>query len=351
MRQGGVEMVNQEILSIIHLCHDLDNSAHFIYSQFAEREEFPEKTRLFWRNVTNDEKMHVRFWEQVEALAEKGDLPQLFSDPEETLRDLGDVANKGAQLEERACNIESIREALLIAYAMEIHLLHPAFETFFHFFNKSMGVDSPAQGYDKHLQKFLSVAGECSFAPLELKLFEDIFNRILKVNRELVVTSNTDMLTGTYNRRGFFSLIHVLGESARRRKEDVGILLMDIDHFKRINDTHGHQAGDVVLSGVAKCIQETVRASDVVGRYGGEEFIVFLPDVQPDTLEVVGEKIRASIIQDSQEILPITISIGGAKLRPMEGMKEELEKTIAKADKLLYRAKESGRNRVIVQND
>ena len=124
--------------------------------------------------------------------------------------------------------------------------------------------------------------------------------------------------------------------------------MADIDHFKKINDRHGHQAGDRVLAEVAQCLRKSVRDVDIGGRYGGEEFVVLLPETLPPQALLVAERVRHAVsdlkITSESERIPVTISLGLAG----DQSPESLSALIKTADAALYRAKESGRNRVVV---
>lgn len=162
----------------------------------------------------------------------------------------------------------------------------------------------------------------------------------------------TDGLTGVHNRRYFESRCLEEVQAARRSGLPLVCLLLDVDHFKRINDTHGHPAGDAVLRYVARLIRAQLRGSDVVARYGGEEFVLLLPGTPlPAALETA-ERIRRVIAAQSMplqlaEPLRITVSIGAAVLGAGEGeAATQAAALVQRADQALYAAKQGGRNRV-----
>jgi diguanylate cyclase (GGDEF)-like protein len=168
--------------------------------------------------------------------------------------------------------------------------------------------------------------------------------------------SVTDELTGLLNRRGFFQLAEREFERALRFSRPLSALMLDIDHFKTVNDTHGHAGGDQVLSALADCFRQNTRAVDITGRYGGEEFALLLPEIlQPEAIQIA-ERLRQSIADlsippgsvngDSPPVdISITMSIGVASLS-QDG--QSLTDLLDRADQALYRAKDSGRNCVIV---
>ncbi|MDJ0917734.1 MAG: sensor domain-containing diguanylate cyclase [Woeseiaceae bacterium] len=178
------------------------------------------------------------------------------------------------------------------------------------------------------------------------------------VNRARLLRSGfTDALTGWHNRR--YLQVRLKEELARARRDRTGLvcLMLDLDHFKRVNDTWGHLAGDAVLQEVAHRIDAQVRASDVAARYGGEEFIVLMPEADVQAGLKLAERIRSAVSSEpvalgNGETVTITVSVGIASV-DVEPGQDELksigESLIARADVALYSAKSSGRDRVIVE--
>ncbi|MCA9242697.1 MAG: diguanylate cyclase [Phycisphaerales bacterium] len=163
--------------------------------------------------------------------------------------------------------------------------------------------------------------------------------------------ANTDALTGLSNRRHFFERADEQWSLARRHDHPFSCVMFDIDHFKRVNDTYGHAAGDHVLREVAALIRAEVPKSDVFGRIGGEEFCVMMFAAQADGAAQTAERLRsmvesAHLAFEGREI-PVTLSLGVAERSERH---DSVEALIADADQLLYRAKESGRNQVWVSS-
>jgi diguanylate cyclase (GGDEF)-like protein/PAS domain S-box-containing protein len=167
--------------------------------------------------------------------------------------------------------------------------------------------------------------------------------------RELHRVAMTDTLTGVGSRKHLNGRLNAVIAECEHNATLAGILFMDVDHFKQVNDTYGHNNGDSVLRMVAHTIRYALRATDTVGRWGGEEFVAILHDVQNSrALETAAEKIRTlvgfSSLDIDGEILNVTVSIGGTMLQP--GDTPEL--LIQRADALMYQSKQSGRNRVTI---
>tara|TARA_R110000868_G_scaffold25293_4_gene98657 strand:+ start:176 stop:1651 length:1476 start_codon:yes stop_codon:yes gene_type:complete len=167
-----------------------------------------------------------------------------------------------------------------------------------------------------------------------------------RYQRRISALATTDLLTELPNRRGFDLLANQAVQEARRAPSPLCALMLDLDNFKQLNDSQGHMAGDEMLRGFASDLRNTVRQSDIICRWGGEEFILLLKDTTPEQARELGEKIRQQTEQNSIHFngvqLQITTSIGLAQLQA----DESLEQLIARADRALYRAKQSGRNRL-----
>lgn len=169
--------------------------------------------------------------------------------------------------------------------------------------------------------------------------------------QELRDMAATDYLTGAFNRRSFEEISRREFMRARRNKTSMTILMMDIDHFKKFNDTHGHLAGDSALCGTVETCRANLRAVDVLARWGGEEFVVLLPDTNSEGGLLVAEKLRLAIANQQVPVpsghTRITISIGGAVWKKDD---EDLDPLLLRADHALYTAKQSGRNCVVMES-
>ena len=168
---------------------------------------------------------------------------------------------------------------------------------------------------------------------------------------ELENASRTDVLTGLYNRRYFDELLELEWGLAGRSKTPLTLMIADIDHFKKINDTYGHQAGDQYLKLISRSLRSVFqRKTDLVARYGGEEFVVLLPGKDADQALPLAESFKKvisnTILTYKEETIQTTISLGLASCVP--GSDESPDRLITRADNALYAAKDAGRNRVVV---
>jgi diguanylate cyclase (GGDEF)-like protein len=184
--------------------------------------------------------------------------------------------------------------------------------------------------------------------------------RVAKIDKLVAENyARTDMLTQINNRRGFQDVAATLFKSIARNRRNAAIVLIDIDSFKLFNDQYGHDTGDIVLQKVAKCIENTARKSDVTARWGGEEFIILLPETSQDKASQQAERVRSSIenlnITIKGTSLSITVSLGvaGSENNLFNGdefLISDLEPLIKAADDALYQAKQSGKNKIVIND-
>ncbi len=176
----------------------------------------------------------------------------------------------------------------------------------------------------------------------------------IQAHLQLRFQATHDALTGVWNRSEILETLRRELERAARSKSATGLLMLDIDHFKKINDTHGHLTGDVVLKEVTQRIIHAVRGYDSVGRYGGEEFVIVLPGCTREQIEHGAERIRSAVddspIAANESTVSVTVSIGAAVTTvEQHGLISDTE-MLAAADSALYRAKKIGRNRTVLSD-
>ena len=173
----------------------------------------------------------------------------------------------------------------------------------------------------------------------------DTQKELLENNNELTRLASTDTLTGLYNRAYMNDVLKREHSRYRRYRQHFGIILIDIDHFKQVNDSHGHDVGDLILTQMANQLKTAVRNSDFVGRWGGEEFLICSTTIEAGDIEAIAENIRIAISETKFDIINyLTISLGCAIIQPQE----EIGSLIKRADVALYQAKNAGRNQTRV---
>lgn len=180
-----------------------------------------------------------------------------------------------------------------------------------------------------------------------ITLYTDITER-KAFEKRLIDMATRDELTGLVNRREFFTLAHHEEERAKREGHVVSVMMVDADYFKKVNDTYGHATGDDVLRDLADNCRKIFRKTDIVGRYGGEEFSVVLPGAQEEMAKIIAERLRSSIessvVKSDKGDVNYTVSIG---ISCATGKDVRIEELLDRADRALYTAKAQGRNRAV----
>lgn len=203
--------------------------------------------------------------------------------------------------------------------------------------------DKTAYWVDVNVMPLFDADGKIThYAAIQRDVSEDV-----KREQELLSLATTDDLTGASNRRHFMERAELEVHRLRRHKVPFSVALLDLDHFKQVNDTHGHQAGDDVLKEAVKRWQKGRRPFDTLGRIGGEEFALLLPGADADAAMTVAERLRSVIaeqpIESTDGPIKVTVSIGIAEADDADGT---IEGTLGRADVALYHSKNAGRNRV-----
>ncbi len=198
---------------------------------------------------------------------------------------------------------------------------------------------------ESHISPFRDENGQLLGA---IEIFRDISSHVAleDAHRQLLHISRRDQLTGLYNRSAIHELLKAEIERGRRYQQPLSVVMVDIDHFKRINDLYGHEAGDKVLAKFGAIFKHNLRKPDVVGRWGGEEFLVVAPGSDGVAAGHMGERIRQFIREIPEPDVPerITASFGVSEFEPGQ----TLDQLLYVADMALYQAKRTGRDRVVV---
>lgn len=205
------------------------------------------------------------------------------------------------------------------------------------------------QGATDYLTKPFDVGELVARVKVQLKI-KSLQDELKKANELLKRLTNIDHLTNLFNRRYLAEILDGEFFRARRNKEELSLIIFDIDYFKKVNDTFGHQNGDIVLAAVAGLAQRHLRAYDSAARYGGEEFVLVIPGTGMAGAVMAAERLRQAVLEFSfpapMEDLTVTISLGVATY-PAPNV-DSVDSLFRRADEALYRAKQNGRNRVEV---
>jgi diguanylate cyclase (GGDEF)-like protein len=212
-------------------------------------------------------------------------------------------------------------------------------------------MDHFCYGADYKQRFLLSLAGVVMISAISEYSRQKTHRRLVALAEKLETLSHHDELTGLANRRGGLNQLAAVREISLRSGSPFSLVVVDIDHFKQINDRYGHEAGDIMLRHCAKAMGEALRKQDLLVRWGGEEFLCLLPNTGIDGAAVVAEKMRRRLEGSEQitgaHVLKVTGSFGVAQFH----RGESIDATLARADEALYRSKEEGRNRISVADN
>lgn len=210
-------------------------------------------------------------------------------------------------------------------------------------------VESAGNETQKLVAEYKSIAEKIRERDIALRL-KQYHEKVLKSRKKLTQQANRDRLTDLYNRRYFDKIFEQQFKNAHQNRYPLTIFFIDIDHFKKINDTYGHDKGDEVLRGVAHIIRALCRKDDIIARYGGEEFVILFPKMDKESAKQIAESMRKIVEEKSEEVLglKVTVSIGITTDFMKFSNPQDLIKS---ADNALYKAKSSGRNCVVLANE
>jgi diguanylate cyclase (GGDEF)-like protein len=335
--------------SILEICIEINCLARKVYHRFSETSR-EETWKDRWRALERDEDAHVGFWNILLENERAGIIPDMFDDPPAVRRVLQETLDKLNAGMTALNEVKDLQEMLTFASRIEVSFLDQTLLQLLKFIKTVADGIRPFEEYHAHLERFLGMVREFGESD-ELQLVGESIGRLWTDNVRLMDSAFVDPLTGLFNRRGFFQSIVPLANLAKRKGSIVAVALVDVDRFKEINDLQGHQAGDGVLRRVALAVKESIRTSDVPARFGGDEFIVFLPEVDPSYLAAIGQKLMKRVRSMKEIKGQVTVSVGfsHAVMGKKEDTEKQLNTLLKEADDNLYRAKETGRDRVVVE--
>jgi diguanylate cyclase (GGDEF)-like protein len=328
---------------ILERCIELDTAAQKTYAKLATICSDPELARTFQR-MSTEEKGHVRWWTELRDAYAEGRLPTL---PGETdlLDAINQTANEVKILLETDLTTLSTDNMLEMAIRMEFFMLDPAFGELIEMLDPGP-TSHHRDSYSNHVMRLVHEIEKRHSDRSLASFLARVLTRTYRDQERLSALATRDPLTGLYNRRGFYSSLTQWCSLSQRYGHSLGVLVVDVDHFKDVNDTYGHPTGDDVLCAIANALQEAVRAADVVARYGGDEFAVLAPNTSAKALQTLADRVlshvhRLRYAENGREI-DLTVSVGGAFVA--DGQAATPEALLSGADESLYEAKREGRD-------
>jgi len=327
----------------------MDLLAQRAYGVMAAHCENEALSRTF-EKMAVEEGSHVGWWNDLLGAWERGLLPDLVNDTDVLIERL-----TGLRLElEEAIPSElqgrSDDEMLATAARIEFFMIDPIFGELIDL-TEPARADRRHEAYSAHLQRLIE-AIEHHYEKGSLATFlAGILARTWRDNLALSVYATRDPLTGIHNRRALDTHLRQWSAWSARYGRPIGVALVDIDFFKGVNDSHGHTFGDRALCEIAKALKTATRSSDLVVRYGGDEFAIISPETDPDEFARLLERMVATVrdidLRDAEgHRVPLSVSAGGAvAVDPPASHPRSPDRLLAAADQSLYTAKRSGRDR------
>lgn len=333
--------------TILELCVEMDTLAHATYTAMAEDCSSPDLAEIF-RRMGLEEKHHVDWWRDLIEAWDRGLVADVVNDTDGLEQHMRQILSEMQATAPTEIKDLPDDEKLDIAARMEFFMLDPIFGELLDL-TEPGGARVHREAYARHLERIVS-AIEMYYTRSDLARFlARVLRRAWRDNLALATFATRDPLTALFNRRGLRGHLAQWRSWATRYDRPLGVLLIDVDDFKSVNDTHGHAVGDIALKAIADALAHTVRGSDLVARYGGDEFAVIAPETDTDELAMLANRLLQAVRDtdlhdwDGGQI-ELSISAGGAVMTPDSAL--DIDAMLALADQGLYAAKQAGRNRV-----
>lgn len=331
------------VREVIDLCAALEEKAAGVYQTLHDLAT-DERMRSLWYTMAADEHEHRRYWLRLKDVCAAGAVPEVFDDPgryADELRALSDRFDYIAEMVKRDFNPPAVFIHIL---RMEFLLFHPSFMTLFHYLPESPLEVSPSRTYERHLGRFLNILMDYQQLTPELELLGEAIGQLWRKSEEGITRAVLDSLTGAYTRRGLYIAMKPLIYLARREHQRAGVMILEVSNLKRINTEHGHKVGDEALVAVARAINARLRSSDVIGRFGGDDFLALITRFEEQHFERIGRDLIEQVGSICVDQARPALTVGGASAAIGEDAQGQLESLIRGADNALAAAKAAGRD-------
>ncbi|MCL2504344.1 MAG: diguanylate cyclase [Coriobacteriia bacterium] len=321
---------------VLSLCAELDRTTYATYKALARAFSSDPELSEYFHQLAADERKHVHWWSELLA-AWKADLLPKLKNADQALERLKEIK---ATLSPALCEDYShlsVDDALDLAAQFEFFMLDPLFGELMDFIQPGDEI-SLTHSYPNHILRLIELIEKRYSRPGMARFLAGVLERTLESQQQLSALALRDELTSLYNRRGILSHLDQWLSWSVRYNRPLGVILLDVDNLKVVNDTHGHEAGDYVLKNVAEVLTETIRATDMVGRFGGDEFVVLAPETESEALDSLAERLITAVadrpVITASDAIGISISAGGASLPSSSAA--SAEKLLAEADSAMY---------------
>ncbi|MCX7958263.1 MAG: diguanylate cyclase [Deltaproteobacteria bacterium] len=336
--------MDEVLLKITNECLGLENIAYETYKYISENSK--DRTLAeFFRNMALEEKEHIEFWKNVYSLVESGAIENIIDNEYELLEDVKKTIDVANGLRTELSNANDNRKIFLLAFYLETYIMRPSFGIIFQFVKNISSIKNPIDTYQIHLEKFINQFKNQNIDDIEVTSIANIIFQLYRENVELSRISYVDTLSGLLNRRGLFSSLYTVAHILSRNGRSAAMIMIDIDNFKKTNDEYGHQMGDQIISSVGTIIKSCIRNSDIAGRFGGEEFLILLPDIRQDMIVNLADSIRIKVKTEFLRRFPVTVSAGCSYAERISNPLGDINALIKKADENLYKSKRDGKDR------
>jgi len=308
----------------------------------------------FWKKMVDDGTSQLEYWEKLKVLAKNRELPNAFDNPAIVETELTGRYENIRSLKDRWKADQSVTNAFVIAYRLESYKLHPAIRTLFQYYRPMTDGTVPKESEvqeveidETNINTFVEALHKYGEVTPELELIGETLQRLWDQNKKLSRYSMLDDLTGLLNRRGFLLMARQIASLSKRSKMPMVAIALEIDNFKEINEIHGMQKGDDVIKGVGKRLQFLLRGSDLLGRFGSDEFMALLPETDMGGGIAVAEKIKETFKEFQPASIPVTVSIGVAEALIKINIDQELRELLRFVESNLIIAKRNGENQIV----
>lgn len=334
---------------ILATCVELDTLAASTYRTLAAYCQDAALAETFER-LAAEEEQHVEWWRELLDAWDQGLIPDVVNDPERLLDELLRVREDVTAAV--PADVTSLTPAQMVEIAahLEFFMLDPVFAELLELTEPGR-TGHHREAYAHHIERLVSAIETNTSTDSLARFLARVLKRALRDNVALAAYATHDPLTGLFNRRGLISHLRQWVSWAYRYSRPLVVLLVDVDEFKRVNDEHGHAVGDAALQCIAEALRESTRESDLIARYGGDEFAIVAPETDAEEYATLSHRILTSVRTihcPDWDGLPVslTVSVGGAVLTPRGAHSDRvIDIVLAGADSSLYEAKSSGRDR------